>query len=474
MTSVTFAPALQRAEGNSSLARSLRGSRTLFPEITPESSAASPAPLNSAGTSEIGNPSFSVANRVAEPTAATLVRPMFGQHPTARHLARKKVTAFALVKMIQSNLSSDRMARSRSAVSLDSRKRTKGSEATSAPNSSNRARNSFDCSGARVMTMRRPSRVRDLTVFNATPRKLQQTVRAALEQGRGYRAPQLRSILGWPSTVLSDRFGSVCGEHARVNNQAARVRASPDADGNLTSALQSRQHGALGFHCHLRWPMIQLPHRGSNRFLLLPRLDADGALPRRGQADLRRQDLAELLRFSKPVEAGFGEDNRIVIALRQLRQARIHVAAHIHHFEIASIMPQLRLSAQTACADAGAGRQLIELQSATRNQCVACIFPFADRCDLEAREKSCGHVFHAVNRQIDTLFEQRVLDFLGENALAADHAERTLAIAVARGANDDEFGGNSVARKAGAHEFRLPTSQRTAAGPDSKRIQGLP
>src|ERR1700732_974515 len=117
MTSVTFAPALQRAEGNSSLARSLHGSRTLFPEITPESSAAGPAPLNSAGTTELGTPSFSVANRVAEPPAAPLVRPMFGQHPTARHLARKKTAAFALVKMIQSNLSSDRMARSGGGVS---------------------------------------------------------------------------------------------------------------------------------------------------------------------------------------------------------------------------------------------------------------------------------------------------------------------------------------------------------------------
>src|SRR5579863_6263292 len=128
MTSVTFAPALQRADGKSSLARSLRGSRTLFPEITPESSEASPAALNSAGTSEIGKPSFSAAIRVAEPTAATLVLPVFGQYPSPRHLAKKKVAAFALVRIIQSNLSSDRMARSRLAVSFDSRKRTKGSE----------------------------------------------------------------------------------------------------------------------------------------------------------------------------------------------------------------------------------------------------------------------------------------------------------------------------------------------------------
>src|SRR6202049_882354 len=248
------------------------------------------------------------------------------------------------------------MARSRSAVSLDSRKRTKGSEATSAPNSCSRSRNSPDCSAARVITMRRPSRVRNLTVFIAAPRTLQQAIRAALKQRRGHRAPELRSILGWPSTVLSDRFSSVRGEHARVDNQVARFRASPDADGHLTSALQPRQHGALGFHGRLRWPMIQLSHRGWNRLLLLPRLDADGALPRRGKTYLRRQDLADLLRFPKPVEAGFSENDRIVIALRQLRQARIHIATHIHHCKIIAIIPQLRLSAQAACANAGSGR----------------------------------------------------------------------------------------------------------------------
>ncbi len=99
-----FAPALRSIKGNSSLARSLRGSRTFFPDISPESSAASPAPLNSAGTSEIGKPSFSADKRVAEPTAAILVRARVrASIPAARHLATKKVTAFALVKMIQSN-----------------------------------------------------------------------------------------------------------------------------------------------------------------------------------------------------------------------------------------------------------------------------------------------------------------------------------------------------------------------------------
>src|SRR5437899_706979 len=110
MTSVTFAPALRSSEGSSSPARSLRGSKTLFPAMAPASSAASRAALNSAGTSGACKPSFSSANRVAEPTAANVVCPPLGQHPSARHLPTKNVTALALVKLRQLNFSSEPQA----------------------------------------------------------------------------------------------------------------------------------------------------------------------------------------------------------------------------------------------------------------------------------------------------------------------------------------------------------------------------
>ncbi len=137
-------------------------------------------------------------------------------------------------------------------------------------------------------------------------------------------------------------------------------------------------------------------------------------------------------------------------------------------------MPQLRLTAQAARPDARTGRQLIELKPATRNQGVAHVFSLANCGNLQPRGKRRGHVLHAVDRQIDALFEQRVFQFLDENAFAADDAEGALPVAVSRGADDYELGGNSVSRESGAHKFCLPASQRTAAGPNPKRLQGLP
>jgi hypothetical protein len=63
-----------------------------------------------------------------------------------------------------------------------------------------------------------------------------------------------------------------------------------------------------------------------------------------------------------------------------------------------------------------------------------------------------------MNSQINAIFEQSVFQFLCENALAANDAERTLAVAVSQGANDHKLRGNSMARETGAHKFGLPSS----------------
>src|SRR5260370_11767504 len=384
MTSVTFAPALRSNDGNSSPARSLGGSRTLSAAIARASSAASPAPLNSAGTSDACNACFWRAHRVAEPAAAISGALPLGPIPSARHRRRKNATALALVKINQSNSSNERMARSRSTVYSGSKKRTRGSTITSAPDSSSLSRTSSDCSGARVTTIRRPASVRDLTVFNSAPREPKQTVRATVQQGGGPRTPQFCTILRGAGAALADRFTAIRGEHARIDPQAASFHAGPHTDGHLAAAFQCHQYGAFGFDRHLRWKMIQFSHR-RGKFVLSPaRFDANGALSRGGKAYLRRHDLADLLGFSKPVEPGLCQDNGIVIALRELCEPSIHVAAHIHHLEIGAIAPQLRLAAQRTRADTRAARQLIELQPVPRNHGAAHVFSRAACGNIEA------------------------------------------------------------------------------------------
>ena len=219
--------------------------------------------------------------------------------------------------------------------------------------------------------------------------------------------------------------------------------------------------------------MIQLLNSGG-KFVSLAHFDANGALPSGGQADRGRQKFADPIGAAQPFEPGLGQHNRVVIALRQLSQARVHVSAHLDHYEIAAMVAQLRLAPQAAGAHAGPARQLIELEAAARDERVARVFPFADGRDLEPRRKSGRHVFHAVDGQIDALLEQRVFQFLGENSLAADFAQRALPVAISRGADDDEFGGRSVPRQSGAHVFRLPASERAASRANPQGPQGLP
>ena len=78
--------------------------------------------------------------------------------------------------------------------------------------------------------------------------------------------------------------------------------------------------------------------------------------------------------------------------------------------------------------------------------------------------------------EIDAAVEQRLLDLLGEQALAADLGQRAVLDRVAGGADDDELdrvlahiqGG----RQPGAHRARLHQRQRAAAGADTQDRRG--
>ena len=72
--------------------------------------------------------------------------------------------------------------------------------------------------------------------------------------------------------------------------------------------------------------------------------------------------------ISQAVEAGFGQDDGVVIAPRNLRQPRVHVSANLEHLQIRTAKAQLRLAAQAARAHARALRQLLEANPTARHQ----------------------------------------------------------------------------------------------------------
>ena len=81
-----------------------------------------------------------------------------------------------------------------------------------------------------------------------------------------------------------------------------------------------------------------------------------------------------------------------------------------------------------------------------------------------------------MHREIDGAVEQRLLDLLGEQALAADLRERPVLDHVAGGADRhdrDRVGCDPVGgRQPGTHLVRLPQRQRAAARADAQKRCG--
>ena len=81
-----------------------------------------------------------------------------------------------------------------------------------------------------------------------------------------------------------------------------------------------------------------------------------------------------------------------------------------------------------------------------------------------------------MHREVDAAVEQRLLDLLGEQALAADLGQRAILDDVARGPDHrdlDRLGRDAMSgREPRAHLMRLPQRQRAAAGADAQKRRG--
>src|SRR5262249_27290074 len=86
-------------------------------------------------------------------------------------------------------------------------------------------------------------------------------------------------------------------------------------------------------------------------------------------------------------------------------------------------MPQLHLSPKAACPYFRPRRQILQLW-AVRDERVARILAFRDRSEVDTFGKLKRDIFQAVDCKVDSPVEQRLIDFLGEESLAADIRQR--------------------------------------------------
>src|SRR4030095_942225 len=101
-------------------------------------------------------------------------------------------------------------------------------------------------------------------------------------------------------------------------------------------------------------------------------------------------------------------------------------------------MPQLHLPSKAARAYFRRSGQILKLWTVGDKR-VAGIFSFRDRTEVEPFGKLKWHILKAMDCNVDAAIEQRFIDFLGEESLAADIRQRHIENLIA-----SSFDGNEL------------------------------
>ena len=260
------------------------------------------------------------------------------------------------------------------------------------------------------------------------------------------------------------------GEHLPTGGGGVAERSGGTAvntDGNLTSAAESGQRGALGGDGETRGGIIEEGKSGKRDGVIDAGFQAERALAGRGTDEFRGDALAEPVGFFQAVKAGGGEQDGIHLTLGEFAQARIDVAAEFDGFKIGAVSEQLCAAAQAAGADARACGQIGKRAMMHGDEHVAGIDARGCGGEDEAFGQCGGKVLEAVNGEIDASCGKRLLNFQREHAFGADLGEGDLLQTVAGGTDNFQFDGVTGGAQQGCDVMRLPEGELGAARADA-------
>src|SRR6185295_953073 len=145
---------------------------------------------------------------------------------------------------------------------------------------------------------------------------------------------------------------------------------------------------------------------------------------------------------AEPAKAGCGKDYRVVLALIELSQSGIHIAAHRFDCEVGPERQNLGVASEATGADSGALWQLVEgLDAGARYQRIADILTFANCAYVQARGEVGRQVLQAMDRKIDAIVEYGIFEFFSEQPLSlfAQFWKRDVLDTIAGCSNDFYF-----------------------------------
>jgi N6-L-threonylcarbamoyladenine synthase len=230
--------------------------------------------------------------------------------------------------------------------------------------------------------------------------------------------------------------------------------------------MERGEEAAFEQHRRVRRGMIDRGEPRGDGIVTFAAGDADRALRRGGEQ--RRQIECDASVEPKPVESGGSKQRRVGLAVRNFRQPRRDITTQRHDDEIGALAEHLRRAARRRRAEPRAAGQGIETGSA--DQPVADVGARQHRRDRDPVGEPRLDVLHRMNCKVDPTVEQRRVEFLGPQRLAADFGKRAVLHAVAGGDDDDDLDRNVVGHECIADHVRLRQRERRSARPEFERI----
>ena len=268
-------------------------------------------------------------------------------------------------------------------------------------------------------------------------------------------------------------------------------------DRRLAAPAQRFHDRTLGLERGARHGVVDRLDSPTNVVVALADLDRDDALARRRQARRSGNPECDSRRQAQPAQSGSRENHGIVLAVVELAEPRVQVAADLLEACVREQAFQLCHAAHAARADdrsvsrereqlvdpihgaahgGGFGhhgritqfRVGIERHVLGQDDRIERILARQHRADRQSLWQDGWHVLAAVDSHIDVAAEERVLDLLDEQPLPAGLGEGRVLQPIARRLDHDDLAGRPTGLPdAGCHLVGLPQRQRAAAGADS-------
>ena len=142
---------------------------------------------------------------------------------------------------------------------------------------------------------------------------------------------------------------------------------------------------------------------------------------------------------AKPLQPGERQKRGVAFPFGELAQARVHITAQEPHREIGAQALELRLAPDGGSADERASRELVETAEARRDERIARILARQIAGDADARRQERRQILRRMHRDVDAPVEERLVELLGEEPLAACVREGAIGDAVSACADDDDL-----------------------------------